>query len=88
MKNEDVYTILSETELELNLPKLLKLTDSNKRDLIIKLFDDMMFACHSGIEYVGGVTMHPIKIGIIYRTLLNNGYLINNRGAKLEKLID
>lgn len=83
----DVYTLLSVDDLELNLPMILKLPES-ERDLIIKLFDDMMFACHNGMEMVGGVTMHPIRLAILYRTLYNQGYLINSRGVKLDQLID
>lgn len=86
----DSYMILDElssSELELNLPKILKLSDS-ERDLVIKLFDDMMFACHNGMEMTGGIAMHPIKLSILYRTLYNQGYLINSRGAKLDELLD
>lgn len=82
-----IYELLIKGDLQLNLPKIMKL-DKHQQDLIIKLFDNLMLACHAGgVRLAGGIEWHPQQLVILFRTLTEQGWLASSREIKLDELV-
>jgi hypothetical protein len=82
-----IYELLLKSDLQLNLPKIMKL-DKHQQDLIIKLFDNLMESCHTGgMRVAGGLEWHPQQMVILFRTLTEQSWLVNAREVKLDELV-
>ena len=83
-----IYESLMSDDLQLNLPKIMQL-EKHQQDLIIKLFDDLMQACAhgGGMQLPGGIDWHVQKMNVLYNTLTTQGWLVNTRHVKLDKLV-
>ena len=89
-KQIDIPNILSNLvteDFQLNLPKIFKL-EPNDQAIILQLYNDLMYACYGGGDSLpGGYNIHPQRINILYRTLVDQEYLVNSRAAQLDKLV-
>jgi hypothetical protein len=76
-------------DLELNLDKILNLTEKNQI-VIMKLFDDLMdsFYGERGVSIPGGEKIDYLRASMIYKTLLNNDFLITKRERNLNKVLE
>ena len=75
-------------DMELNLEKILKLPESDK-NIILGLYNDLCdcFYGEKGVSMPGGMKIDHTRLYINYNTLINNEYLVNKRGADLEKIL-
>jgi hypothetical protein len=83
----DIQNKLS--ELELDLEKILKL-DKNQQKLVLKLFDDLMdcFYGERGMSLPGGEKIDYLRAEVLYKTLVNNDYLVTRREKNLNKVLE
>lgn len=73
----------------LNIPKILQLNDSQKSfimNLITMYFDS--FNGNSGHIVSGGIKMDFVSSKILGSTLVRYGYLIDEREAKINDIIE
>lgn len=75
--------------LELDLEKILKLK-KNQQKLVIKLFDDLMdcFYGEKGISLPGGTRIDYLRAEVLYRTLINNEFLVTKRDKNLNRVLE
>jgi hypothetical protein len=86
MTIEDVQNELLKREI--NIDKLF-LLESSKRNLIIKLYDDLFNSFYNdGVMMPGGYKMHHLKIYSIFNTLVNNGHLVTRREKNINSIIE
>jgi hypothetical protein len=85
----DILTELSSGKYELDLKKILKLSES-ERNLIISMFSELMdcFYGERGNSLPGGVKIDLIKASILYNTLLSEEYLITKREKNINNILD
>lgn len=76
-------------ERQLNLDKIFKLADTDKK-IVISLFQDLLdsFYGEKGMTLPGGLKVDHIRASIIYNTLIDNDYLITKRESNLDKVLD
>lgn len=77
------------SELELDLEKILKL-DKNQQKVVLKLFDDLMdcFYGERGMSLAGGDKIDYLRAEVLYKTLVNNDYLVTKREKNLNKVLE
>lgn len=83
----DIQNRLSEQELDLD--KILKL-DKHQQKVVLKLFDDLMdcFYGERGMNLPGGMKIDYLRAEVLYKTLVNNDYLVTKREKNLNKILD
>lgn len=76
-------------ELELDLEKILKL-EKYQQKIVLKLFDDLMgcFYGERGISIPGGERIDYLRAEVLYKTLVNNDYLVTKREKNLNKVLE
>jgi hypothetical protein len=85
----DILTELSKSDYELNLTKIVKLSESD-RNTIFLLFQELMecFYGERGMNLPGGTKIDLIRASIIYNTLNNSGYLVTKRERNIDNILD
>ena len=75
---------------ELNLDKIFSL-DESKRELIIKLYDDLLNGFYNdknGMSMPGGIQINYLRVSSIFNTLINNEYLVTRREKNINDILE
>jgi hypothetical protein len=75
--------------MELDLEKILKL-DKSQQKSVLKLFDDLMdcFYGERGVGLPGGYKIDYLRAEVLYRSLVNNNFLVTRREKNLNKVLE
>ena len=86
---DKIHKEIIESELELDLEKILKL-EKHQQKIVLKLFDDLMgcFYGERGISIPGGERIDYLRAEVLYKTLVNNDYLVTKREKNLNKVLE
>lgn len=86
---DKIHKEIVELELELDLEKVLKL-EKHQQKLVLRLFDDLMgcFYGERGISIPGGERIDYLRAEVLYKTLVNNDYLVSKREKNLNKILE
>lgn len=85
MKLEDILGDLEKSTLDID--KLIGL-DESQRNFVIHLFSEMMLEISNLYDYKRGLQPNTCKVSLIYRSLVESGYLVTRREKNLNELVD
>lgn len=88
----NIYPLEIQNELatkQLDLDKILKL-DKSQQKVILKLFDDLMdsFYGERGMSLPGGMKIDHLRAQVLYKTLIDGGYLVTRREKNLNEVLE
>lgn len=83
----DVHDIVVELEKRtLDIDKMISL-DESQRNFVTSLFNELLLEISNLYDYTRGLQPNTCKVSLIYRSLVESGYLVTRREKNLNELV-
>lgn len=83
----DAHDIVVELENRtLNIHKMIGL-DESQRNFVTSLFSELLLEVSNLYDYTRGIQPNPCKISLIYRSLVESGYLTTRSYLDRKKIV-